>query len=322
MTTGYVYCMTNESMHGVVKIGMTTRKMEVRLNEANKRDTFKIPTLFVVAIAKKVNDPKDKEQTLHKILTHLGRRVEQRREFFNASVEDVKLYFDLMDGELWQPKNDVVKQAKKSKKEVEYAESSEEDEVDSESDESSSCSTSSYKLIKRMPIVKADSESDESDSSSNIKKKITIKDKIVENTLLKTVRKRRVEINFEKVNSIHLKPKFKHLTSKSKIKELELNEFIGCRDLKKCLTNGQLIRCWIDEDSGYAIGIYMRKTNMIYDYYDDTNETCYSSLSDFVKSYYHAFDMKISNNTIWNKCECEIDGRWISMEWLPPFTHK
>ena len=274
MTTGYVYCMTNESMHGVVKIGMTTRKMEARLNEANKRDTFKIPTLFVVAIAKKVNDPKDKEQTLHKILTHLGRRVEQRREFFNASVEDVKLYFDLMDGELWQPKNDVVKQSKKSKKEVEveYAESSEEEELDSESED----------------------ESSESSSNSN------------------------------KMTFTRIKPN-KHLISHDKIKKYKSIGKKGCRDLKKCLKPGQKIRHIINikgkEKS--LVGIYdsLNKIIVYIDKNDGTEYIC-STLTEFVEAHYNMNGLKMTDKTVWRNCTCKIDGEWISMEWLPPYTKK
>ena len=96
---GYIYCITNPSMPGVVKIGMTRRMPEERLADAN-RDTWN-HTKFQLAFAKKVEDPEQKERAIHKILEQHGQRKSTSREFFTISVELTKMYFDLIPGEYW-----------------------------------------------------------------------------------------------------------------------------------------------------------------------------------------------------------------------------
>jgi hypothetical protein len=304
MTTGYVYCLSNESMPDLVKIGMTERTMEIRLKEANKRDTFKSPTPYICEIAKKVNNPKQKEKILHNIFTRLDMRVNSSGEFFRVSVADVKLYFELMDGELWQPKR-VLKYGSGEGESVSESSDSEEsvlsdDEEVSIYDEDSSPDTSPPKHKK---IIRK--------TTNNFKNETDI--------LLENVRK--LNDKFNDRNSSSIKPKFKHLISKLELKQIKLDGYTGCREPKKCLKDGQRIRYWVG-DAGYAIAIYVSKTNIFYDFYDDSNETVYNSLSDFVRSHNYLMDAKNTGNGIWNKCECEINKKWISMEWLPPYTQK
>ena len=45
---GWVYCISNESMPGLLKIGMTDRTPQQRLAEANKSDTWRPPTNFAI----------------------------------------------------------------------------------------------------------------------------------------------------------------------------------------------------------------------------------------------------------------------------------
>jgi hypothetical protein len=97
-STGYVYCFVNESMPGLAKIGMTTRTPQERLEEANTSDTWKPPTFYTIAFAKCVTDPKAKERTIHKLLEKYAEKIHKRREFFRISVDDARLFFDLMDG--------------------------------------------------------------------------------------------------------------------------------------------------------------------------------------------------------------------------------
>lgn len=89
---GYVYCFENDSMPGLLKIGMTERTPEERLSEANGADTWRPPTPFSIVVAKRVNDPKIKEKKIHAFLE--DERV--NREFFRISKEKVKLLFDLI----------------------------------------------------------------------------------------------------------------------------------------------------------------------------------------------------------------------------------
>lgn len=101
MTDGYLYCFSNQSMPGILKVGMTERTLEIRLNEANSSDTWRPPTPYKIEFAKKVLNPKQKETTLHNLLSQYTERINPKREFFRVSSEEVKTFFDLIDGDLW-----------------------------------------------------------------------------------------------------------------------------------------------------------------------------------------------------------------------------
>ena len=98
--SGYIYCFSNDGMPGILKVGMTERTPELRLNEANNSGTWTLPS-FKIVIAKKVLNPKQKELTLHILLSQYTQRIHPKREFFRVSQEEVKTFFDLIDGELW-----------------------------------------------------------------------------------------------------------------------------------------------------------------------------------------------------------------------------
>ena len=114
MSHGYLYCFSNESMPGILKVGMTKRTPEKRLNEANSSDTWRPPTQYKIEFAKKVLNPKQKETTLHNLLSQYTERINPNREFFRVSSEEVKTFFDLIDGDLW------VKDPEKEEEEEEY----------------------------------------------------------------------------------------------------------------------------------------------------------------------------------------------------------
>jgi hypothetical protein len=99
---GYIYCLSNKSMPGILKIGETRRPIEERLSEANRRDTFKPPTEYVIEFAKKVHNSVEKENKIHEILKEA--RVNPKREFFHVKTDEVKKLFDLVDGEYYSDK--------------------------------------------------------------------------------------------------------------------------------------------------------------------------------------------------------------------------
>jgi hypothetical protein len=101
MNDGYVYCFSNPSMPGILKIGMTEREPETRLSEANSSDTWRPPTPYKLEFAKKVSNASEKEKTLHILLEQYTERINPRREFFRVSKEEVRKFFDLMDGKMW-----------------------------------------------------------------------------------------------------------------------------------------------------------------------------------------------------------------------------
>jgi hypothetical protein len=104
MAQGYIYCLSNPLTPGVLKCGMTLRTPEERLKEANSC-TWSSPT-WKIEIAKKVLNPRAKELTLHKLLEQYTERIHSRREFFRISVEEIKTFFDLIDGEIWGTSNE------------------------------------------------------------------------------------------------------------------------------------------------------------------------------------------------------------------------
>ena len=101
MTHGYLYCFSNDSFSDMLKVGMTERTPEIRLNEANRSDTWRPPYPYKIEFAKKVLNPKQKETTLHNLLSQYTERINPKREFFRVSREEVKTFFDLIDGDLW-----------------------------------------------------------------------------------------------------------------------------------------------------------------------------------------------------------------------------
>ena len=101
MADGYIYCFSNQSIPGILKVGMTERTPDARLAEANASDTWRPPTPYVIEFAKKVSNAFGKEKTLHILLEQYTDRPHPRREFFRVSTKEVRMFFDLMDGEMW-----------------------------------------------------------------------------------------------------------------------------------------------------------------------------------------------------------------------------
>ena len=105
---GYIYCISNVSMPGIVKIGMTARSPIERLMEANRSNTWGPPTPYVLDFAKKVIDPRHKESQIHNLLTQYGRRVNPDREFFYSTQNEIRALFDLIEGEMWESNGEVL----------------------------------------------------------------------------------------------------------------------------------------------------------------------------------------------------------------------
>lgn len=101
MEYGFIYCFSNPELKSL-KIGMTMRTPDVRLKEANVADTWRPAAPYKIEFAKKVSNPYQKEKTLHKLLEQYTIRVNPKREFFQVSPEEVLMFFDLMDGEMWE----------------------------------------------------------------------------------------------------------------------------------------------------------------------------------------------------------------------------
>ena len=76
-----VYILTNISMPGLIKIGMTTKGMTTRLNELY---TTGVPTPFEVSYEHTCEEADRLETLMHELLKNW--RVNRRREFFRFPV--------------------------------------------------------------------------------------------------------------------------------------------------------------------------------------------------------------------------------------------
>ena len=81
---GYVYCLSNDSIPGLLKIGMTTRTPEERARELY---TTGVAIPFKVEFSIKVDNPLKTEHQLHALFNEY--RVKSR-EFFQITPEDAR----------------------------------------------------------------------------------------------------------------------------------------------------------------------------------------------------------------------------------------
>jgi hypothetical protein len=93
--------MTNASMPGLVKIGVTTDTATNRAKQLTAATAS--PTPFHVVYQKVVSDCNEAEAKVHAALA--GRRVNEGREFFEVSVYEAAIAMDrICGGERYQPK--------------------------------------------------------------------------------------------------------------------------------------------------------------------------------------------------------------------------
>jgi hypothetical protein len=129
---GYVYCFSNESMPGILKVGMTERKPEDRLRDSNRSNTWTPPTPYKIEMAKQVYYPKQKEQSIHRLLDIYGKRINPKREFFKSSVEEIKAIFDIIDGDYYCAKEVDIEDEKEDKEDKEDKEEKEDEIIEDE----------------------------------------------------------------------------------------------------------------------------------------------------------------------------------------------
>ena len=113
---GYIYCLSNKSMVGIVKVGRTQKEGRTPPQRAKELYTTGVPTPFTIEFAKKVSDPKKKEKMIHILLSKYYERVNSGREFFRVSPEGVKEIFNLLDGEIWVNEEEEQEEEKEEKK--------------------------------------------------------------------------------------------------------------------------------------------------------------------------------------------------------------
>ncbi|MCY1340617.1 hypothetical protein D9M68_202550 [compost metagenome] len=92
MKYGFIYCMANDSMPGLYKIGQTERPPSYRRNELSRSTSA--PTEFEILMYAEVENPLQTERLVHEHLAQY--RVNDGREFFRIS--DLKVVHELLIG--------------------------------------------------------------------------------------------------------------------------------------------------------------------------------------------------------------------------------
>ena len=98
MTKGYIYILSNPSFTTLYKVGKTTKHPLQRAEELSS--TTGIPTPFKVEYFVEVDDCHITELLIHKILQEKGLRLSEHREFFSASIKDIKKAFRKVNKQL------------------------------------------------------------------------------------------------------------------------------------------------------------------------------------------------------------------------------
>jgi len=101
MNIGYIYCFSNTSTPEIFIIGSTLQDVETRLSHLNTSDNNRLPTPYVIYLAKKVSNAIIKGKTLSALLQRFTNRSDLDGEFYRLSKEEIQSLFDLMDGEIW-----------------------------------------------------------------------------------------------------------------------------------------------------------------------------------------------------------------------------
>ena len=94
---GYLYVISNPSMPGLVKVGMTSKQPEERMKSLYSTS---VPTPFEAEYFALCKDRKKNEDIAHKALKSW--RVNSRREFFRLTPEDAvaRIHFALDDAKV------------------------------------------------------------------------------------------------------------------------------------------------------------------------------------------------------------------------------
>jgi hypothetical protein len=92
MNYGFIYCMANDSMPGLYKIGQTERPPSYRRDELSRSTSA--PTAFEILMYVETEQPREVERLVHDRLNEY--RVNEGREFFR--IPDLKIVHELFLG--------------------------------------------------------------------------------------------------------------------------------------------------------------------------------------------------------------------------------
>lgn len=102
---GWIYCISNPSFPGKVKIGFTTNTVEERMAQL---DSTSVPTPFQLAGKWKSRNVEQDENTLHRKLSKY--RVRSNREFFELNPKEAVTKISSLLGKSSRKKRRLVNQ--------------------------------------------------------------------------------------------------------------------------------------------------------------------------------------------------------------------
>jgi hypothetical protein len=91
MNYGFIYCLSNDSLSNIYKIGFTNTIDKTSEDRAKELSNTSIPTPYKVLFDIKVNNPHKYEKIIHDKLIDF--RINLKREFFKCSIDNILLYF-------------------------------------------------------------------------------------------------------------------------------------------------------------------------------------------------------------------------------------
>jgi len=94
---GWIFCLTNEIMPGLVTINITNSVEKTPEMRAKALYTEALPLPFKVVLKKKVRDPNQKKKHVYNILSKNFERVHPKRGFFKTTPSEVSDIFNLID---------------------------------------------------------------------------------------------------------------------------------------------------------------------------------------------------------------------------------
>ena len=104
-SSGWLYCLSNSSMPGLLKIGQTKNEPKAR---AEQLQTTGVPLPFKIEFAKYVKDYVKKEKILISLLEQYSNRINPKREFFRVDPERVVSALRMIMIQDVTPKIDIV----------------------------------------------------------------------------------------------------------------------------------------------------------------------------------------------------------------------
>ena len=295
MNYGWVYCFSNPAMPGLLKVGMIHNADErTPLDRAKELYKTGVPLPFEVEFAKKVSNPKQKETTLHTLLSQYKERPNPLREFFRVSPEEVKTLFDLMDGEMWVDTR-VVEEA--------------DEEGEGEEDGKGKSRYVQKDIFQDQAILRQIIGNTEFNGNyhADIDKFITDAG-VIHSSL------RQWNVANSNVVGKSIPDCWKSFKVYDGAKYVDILLPHGTtRNMQKYFTHGQRICNTIGVNKTW-IGTYdYARNGILYD------SIFYKSLSGFVNAHHKINGTYTSNGVSgWARAKCEVDGLWISVSDIQP----